>query len=69
MNKPKTRENNFTGFIWQGHQDSNPEPMVLETTTLPIEPYPYINVFSFKMAGVVGLEPTTNGFGDRYSTN
>ena len=21
------------------------------------------------MAGVVGLEPTTNGFGDRYSTN
>ena len=24
---------------------------------------------SFFLAGAVGLEPTTNGFGDRYSTN
>jgi len=23
----------------------------------------------YNMAGAVGLEPTTNGFGDRYSTN
>jgi hypothetical protein len=30
--------------VWQGHQDSNPEPMDLESTTLPIEPYPYMTV-------------------------
>ena len=28
--------------FWQGHKDLNPEPMDLESTTLPIEPYPYI---------------------------
>ena len=26
---------------WQGQKDLNPQPMVLETTTLPIELYPY----------------------------
>jgi hypothetical protein len=27
------------------------------------------NFTGFYLAGVVGLEPTTNGFGDHYSTN
>ena len=27
---------------WQGQKDLNPQPMVLETTTLPIELYPCI---------------------------
>ena len=26
---------------WQGHQDSNPGPTVLETVALPAELYPY----------------------------
>ena len=39
---------NFYCFIpaleyeWQGQKDLNPQPMVLETTTLPIELYPYV---------------------------
>lgn len=28
-------------FVWQGRQESNPQPMVLETTTLPVELLPY----------------------------
>lgn len=28
--------------MWQGHNDSNAEPMDLESTTLPIELYPFI---------------------------
>ena len=28
-------------FHWQGERDSNPQPSVLETATLPIEPPPY----------------------------
>ena len=28
--------------VWQGHEDLNPEPSVLETAALPIELYPYI---------------------------
>ena len=29
-------------FSWQGQKDSNPRPMVLETSTLPTELYPYV---------------------------
>jgi hypothetical protein len=29
---------------WQGRQDSNPRPAVLETAALPIELHPYIFV-------------------------
>ena len=29
--------------MWQGQKESNPQPMVLETTTLPVELYPYEN--------------------------
>ena len=28
-------------FLWQGQKDLNPRPMVLETSTLPTELYPY----------------------------
>ncbi len=28
-------------FFWQGQKDLNPRPMVLETSTLPTELYPY----------------------------
>ena len=35
-----------TLFLWQGRQDSNPQPMVLETTTLPIELLPYNAFFA-----------------------
>ena len=27
--------------FWQGQKDSNPQPTVLETATLPVELYPY----------------------------
>jgi hypothetical protein len=30
-------------LFWQGQKESNPQPMVLETTTLPVELYPYKN--------------------------
>ena len=29
-------------FRFQGHEDLNPEPLVLETNALPVELYPYI---------------------------
>ena len=29
-------------LYWQGRQDLNPQPMDLESTTLPIEPRPFI---------------------------
>ena len=28
-------------LVWQGHQDLNPGPTVLETAALPTELYPY----------------------------
>ena len=31
----------FDRTVWQGQKDSNPRPMVLETSTLPAELYPY----------------------------
>ena len=31
-------------FSWQGQKDLNPRPMVLETSTLPTELYPYPNI-------------------------
>ena len=40
---------------WQGQQDLNPQPTVLETATLPIELYPY------NMGWLVGIEPTHAG--------
>ena len=36
----KTKDQNPWVF-WQGQQESNPQPTVLETATLPIELYPY----------------------------
>ena len=31
----------WTSSVWQGQEDSNPRPTVLETGTLPAELYPY----------------------------
>ena len=39
-----------TFLFWQGQKDSNPRPMVLETSTLPTELYPC-------MERVTGIEP------------
>ena len=39
-------------YAWQGKRDSNPQPMVLETTTLPIELLPSVR-----------QSPATNGGG------
>ena len=33
---------------WQGQKDLNPRPMVLETSTLPTELYPYIRVILYQ---------------------
>ena len=32
-------------LVWQGHQDLNPGPTVLETAALPTELYPYDRVW------------------------
>ena len=36
-------------FIWQGQEDSNPRPTVLETGTLPAELYPCTRVFDSRI--------------------
>ena len=33
----------FDHTTWQGQEDSNPRPTVLETGTLPAELYPYVD--------------------------
>ena len=35
-------------FLWQGQKDLNPRPMVLETSTLPTELYPYIRIILYQ---------------------
>ena len=46
-------------LFWQGQKESNPQPMVLETTTLPIELCPYKNQRLPILPG--GLPPSTFG--------
>ena len=50
-------------LFWQGQKDSNPRHSVLETDALPAELYPY------KVAPQVGLEPTTLRLTAACSTN
>ena len=38
-----------TSAFWQGRKDSNPRPMVLETSTLPTELHPYAPVYYTKL--------------------
>ena len=63
-------------LYWQGQKDSNPRHVVLETTALPTELYPYTTVNAFpetdsqKMAEKMGFEPmlplsNTNGLANR----
>ena len=42
--KNKSRSKKTSAF-WQGRKDSNPRPMVLETSTLPTELHPYCAVY------------------------
>ena len=35
-------------LFWQGQKDLNPRPMVLETSTLPTELYPYIRAILYQ---------------------
>ena len=35
-------------LFWQGQKDLNPRPMVLETSTLPTELYPYVPIYYTK---------------------
>ena len=39
-------------FFWQGRKDSNPRPMVLETSTLPTELHPFKQGYYIKLVGV-----------------
>ena len=43
--KKKSRKNDSFPF-WQGQKDSNPRHVVLETTALPTELYPYIKFYN-----------------------
>ena len=45
-------------FFWQGQEDSNPRPTVLETGTLPAELYPYVDFVntSYYITLFVGLQ-------------
>ena len=65
---------------WRSERDSNSrtaEPSN-DLANRPLQPLEYHSIFIKNsdypkvlmiMAGAVGLEPTTNGFGDHYSTN
>ena len=57
--KPKP----FDFGYWQGREDSNPRPTVLETGTLPTELYPCIYLFVWEqVARHAGFEPATYRF-------
>ena len=51
----KKSRTSATLSLWQGQKDLNPRHVVLETTALPTELYPYI-----KLVGHQGLEPRTD---------
>ena len=44
-------------FVWQGQKDLNPRHVVLETTALPAELYPYWWAFGDSNPGPSGYEP------------
>ena len=56
-------------FTWSGWQDLNPRPTGPKPVALPSCATPRNVIIYLYMAGVVGLEPTAHGFGDRCSTN
>ena len=55
LQKQKTDTIRHPFCFWQGQKDLNPRHVVLETTALPTELYPYI-----KLVGHQGLEPRTD---------
>lgn len=49
--------------LWQGTEDSNPQPPDLESGALPVELVPFVNtinywLFCFPMQGVAATAPT-----------
>ena len=58
-----SKDSGRCNLSWQGQMDSNPRHSVLETDALPAELYPY------KVAPQVGLEPTTLRLTAACSTN
>ena len=57
---------------WVGFEPTHGYPPN-DLANRPLEPLEYHSVlnkhFNMKLAGAEGLEPSTNGFGDHYSTN
>ena len=51
-----------SSFFWQGQEDSNPRPTVLETGTLPAELYPYIVPSSDDFDIIAYLNKKIKGF-------
>ena len=59
--KQKQRCQKTTPFLWQGRRDSNTQPMVLETTTLPLSHSP---MFSF--CNLLLRKPQITGYSVQY---
>ena len=55
-------------FSLSGFQDRRDRPLCHPSSIPRISASPKFSMF-FLMAGREGLEPPTDGFGDRYSTN
>ena len=54
-------------FSWQGQKDSNPRPLVLETSTLPTELYPCIFVaFLYDQYIISQVFTKSKGFSKKY---
>ena len=53
---PRTKKHGMPEWtfrvFWQGRKDSNPRPMVLETSTLPTELHPYAPVYYTKLFSI-----------------
>ena len=61
-----SKDSGRCNLSWQGQKDSNPRHVVLETTALPAELYPYfahvkyLHTIKIPVVGHQGLEPRTN---------
>ncbi len=53
---------------WVGFEPTHGYPSN-DLANRPLQPLEYHSMNNIKLAGAEGLEPSTNGFGDHYSTN
>ena len=53
---------------WVGFEPTHGYPSN-DLANRPLQPLEYYSMNNIKLAGAEGLEPSTNGFGDHYSTN